>query len=294
MRLTCPNCGAVYEVDDNAIPPDGRDVQCSSCGHGWFQPRADDGAEPAAALGSAASPFAGEDAPDEAGAAAGEHDEPGHATPGEGAADVSPRRPRHRMDEAVRSILREEAERETRSRRTGPDHLESQSDLGLARGTGGPGQAHADDAAGKRQMPGDEDRQGDGAPHPVEPEPWEENDPGPDAGHGARFANIEDVNETIAAHEAPGADRSAFAALPEAETAPRRNRFGLGLGIALLVGAGAVAVYLYAPLIVKLVPASEPFLADYVRVADTMRADLRQAVLPVAEWLRGLLGGTAG
>lgn len=37
MRLQCPNCDAEYEVDASAIPFDGRDVQCSNCGHGWFQ-----------------------------------------------------------------------------------------------------------------------------------------------------------------------------------------------------------------------------------------------------------------
>lgn len=37
MRLTCPNCGAQYEVPDDVIPLDGRDVQCSACGHTWFQ-----------------------------------------------------------------------------------------------------------------------------------------------------------------------------------------------------------------------------------------------------------------
>ncbi len=38
MRLTCPNCGARYEVDDAMIPPEGRDVQCSECSTTWFQP----------------------------------------------------------------------------------------------------------------------------------------------------------------------------------------------------------------------------------------------------------------
>lgn len=37
MRLICPNCGAQYEVPDDVIPTSGRDVQCSSCGHTWFQ-----------------------------------------------------------------------------------------------------------------------------------------------------------------------------------------------------------------------------------------------------------------
>ena len=37
MRLSCPNCGAQYEVPVEVIPQDGRDVQCSNCGHTWFQ-----------------------------------------------------------------------------------------------------------------------------------------------------------------------------------------------------------------------------------------------------------------
>lgn len=37
MRITCPNCAAEYDVDDSLIPDQGRDVQCSNCGKGWFQ-----------------------------------------------------------------------------------------------------------------------------------------------------------------------------------------------------------------------------------------------------------------
>jgi len=37
MRLTCPNCTAQYEVPADAIPENGRDVQCSACDHTWFQ-----------------------------------------------------------------------------------------------------------------------------------------------------------------------------------------------------------------------------------------------------------------
>ncbi|OWJ71828.1 hypothetical protein CDV50_08410 [Haematobacter massiliensis] len=46
MRLICANCGAQYEISDTAIPPQGREVQCAACGHGWFQARED--AAPAA------------------------------------------------------------------------------------------------------------------------------------------------------------------------------------------------------------------------------------------------------
>ena len=37
MRLICPNCGAQYEVPDDVIPTEGRDVQCSNCGHTWLE-----------------------------------------------------------------------------------------------------------------------------------------------------------------------------------------------------------------------------------------------------------------
>lgn len=37
MRLTCPNCEALYDVPDDVIPPGGREVQCSNCGESWFQ-----------------------------------------------------------------------------------------------------------------------------------------------------------------------------------------------------------------------------------------------------------------
>ncbi|KIC24579.1 thioredoxin [Leisingera sp. ANG1] len=49
MRLTCPNCAAQYEVPEDVIPPEGRDVQCSNCGQTWFQAAAGaDAAEDAA------------------------------------------------------------------------------------------------------------------------------------------------------------------------------------------------------------------------------------------------------
>lgn len=40
MRLICPNCGAQYEVPEDVIPDEGRDVQCSNCGDTWYQPSA--------------------------------------------------------------------------------------------------------------------------------------------------------------------------------------------------------------------------------------------------------------
>lgn len=37
MRIVCPKCVAQYEVDESAIPEQGREVQCANCEHIWFQ-----------------------------------------------------------------------------------------------------------------------------------------------------------------------------------------------------------------------------------------------------------------
>ncbi len=36
MRLTCPNCGAEYEVPEGQIPAAGKHVQCTACHTRWF------------------------------------------------------------------------------------------------------------------------------------------------------------------------------------------------------------------------------------------------------------------
>ncbi len=109
MRLTCPKCDARYEVAAAAIPTEGRDVQCSGCGHTWFQPHPDHPQR--------------SDPPRDGGALLAE--------------------PAHReLDPAVIEILRQEAERETRLRALERSAgLESQPDLGLDfAGPGAPGQ----------------------------------------------------------------------------------------------------------------------------------------------------------
>ena len=98
MRLNCPNCEAQYEVPDDVIPPEGRDVQCAACGNTWFQP------DPRASDAGA------EDMPDAA----------------EDAEEAVPdtRAGRRELDPDVASVLREEAAREQRVRaapRSGPD-----------------------------------------------------------------------------------------------------------------------------------------------------------------------------
>ena len=108
MRLTCPNCNAQYEVDDAVIPRGGRDVQCSSCGHTWYQYPKD------VALEMRAAELDDDDDDD---------------TPRSAAAS----RAAPRIDKTVLDVLREEAERELTERQRDRSGLEMQGDLGLSR-----------------------------------------------------------------------------------------------------------------------------------------------------------------
>jgi len=38
MQLSCPNCGATYDVPDSAIGPQGRKIRCRACETSWFEP----------------------------------------------------------------------------------------------------------------------------------------------------------------------------------------------------------------------------------------------------------------
>jgi predicted Zn finger-like uncharacterized protein len=100
MRIICPNCDAHYEIEASAIPPGGRDVQCSACGHFWFQPSAHPA--PAGAF---------DDLPEDEDAAALDAEDALDPAEAPAAAD------RPELDPAIRALLREEAERETAARR---------------------------------------------------------------------------------------------------------------------------------------------------------------------------------
>ena len=286
MRITCPNCGAQYEVDDALIPEAGRDVQCSNCGKGWFQPKhpeppmateePDTTAEVAEAEAAEAAPppesederweeTAAADAPEplaeadmDAEVAPAEREDDRRSAPIEAededdedeplasAHAVAPRKP----DESVLSVLREEAEREIAQRRQDAGAFESQPDLGLSelpqRRTG---PSEADIAAGAAVAA---------------------------SARRDLLPDIDEINSTLRPDAVRGPAAAGETEVPVEDG--RRRGFRMGFGLMLLIAAVLIGLYIAAGWLAAAVPALEPFLIGYVETANAFRA-----------WIDGLL-----
>lgn len=107
MRLTCPNCGAQYEVPPEAIPPAGREVQCSSCQTTWFERGAASAPQPLEPWESRPAVEGDQEEEDDLAEV--------RSAPQPEAA------PRPRVDPEVSRILREEAQREQEARAAAAD-----------------------------------------------------------------------------------------------------------------------------------------------------------------------------
>lgn len=270
MRLICPNCGAQYEVPDEVIPVAGRDVQCSSCGHTWFQTR--EGPEESAPPTPEPQPAIPPTASDEPSAAA----EPAPAQPAESprpeaaggpreetpsaAEDPEATPPRRRLDPEVAALLREEAERESRARAAESQPLESQPDLGLEDG----GSRPAPDAKVGADGPA---RSGERS-------------------RGSLLPDIDEINRGLRPAEAE-ADP-----VPEAEPSPdtpaRGSGFSRGFALALLLGVVIVALYSQADRIAAAVPALAPLLEAYVSALDALRLWAYDSITALLVWIEGL------
>jgi len=278
MRLICPNCSAQYVVDDSVIPDSGRDVQCSNCGHAWFQlpegaappavpdmpetPEVEPGApEVEAPEPAAPEPEAPEPAPNaDTEAAAPPATRPEEAPPGE-----APPAPRRSLDPSLMAVLREEAEREARARR---------------RETGLPEDAPEAEAAADPDAEIAAMMAGSGAYTPEAPAPAApvaappapetaaapEPDPPP---RRDRLPDIEEINSTLRATSERAGDPVAADA-PET-VARNRSGFRLGFGLALAVAAAGLGVYASAPQIAARVPALAPALGTFVETVDRGR-----------------------
>ncbi|MGV6803522.1 MAG: zinc-ribbon domain-containing protein [Ruegeria sp.] len=249
MRLTCPNCNAQYEVPDDVIPEEGRDVQCSNCEKTWFQskhPEAKteeeehpaeeaDESTGAAALEADAKPASGEPEP----SSAEPEPEVGEAAKTVAAPEETPDEPspRGNVDPAVASILQQEAAREAELRAKEGSGLESQPDLGL-------------------------DQPSEPQKAPKRPAATET---AADAGQKDALPDVETINSSLRTEEPP-------AEPAPADAAPRKSG-GFLRGFALIVIIGIILFLLYgnARQIGEAVPQAEPALQSYVSLIDQAR-----------------------
>jgi len=287
MRLTCPNCGAQYEVPDEVIPSEGRDVQCSNCGHTWFQAHPESAAEAEQSALRAARDGADREAPEPGWNVEPEPEpepviEPDYGpvpdyapepdfepefepeqepapTP-EPATEEQPPEPgpaRQGLDSAVSDILRQEAEREAQLRAAEAGGLESQPELGL--------ESPADDSARRAREARERMARIRGE---------EEETEAPEAQAASRrelLPDIEEINSTLRSSSgmAAGADQGE---LPVgAPISQRRSGFLRGVSVALLIGAFLLLVYANAPRIAQTLPQADPALSAYVAMVDQAR-----------------------
>lgn len=277
MRLICPSCGAQYEVDESVIPDGGRDVQCSNCGHAWFQlsakqlkAEAEQAARKAAAdegratgAAEAPSPAAADEAPPEPSGAWAERigDEPTGEPDVPTGQPQTPERPRRTLDDAVRNVLREEAERETRARIAEGSAVETQPELGLAAAVGAKAAA-----TGGRSAESAADRP---ARTRREDHDFDEDALVSRASRRELLPDIEEINSTLRATSERGGEAAAIDA-PET-LARRRSGFRMGFSTAIFVAAIVLGLYILAPVLARHVPALEPALSSYVSAVDSGR-----------------------
>lgn len=296
MRLICPNCDAQYEVPDDVIPADGRDVQCSSCGHTWFQPPAgmeDDSDGDDALYG--AQPDPAQDAP-LPGQTADDHDRP-QAQPDPASPDPATDRPqRRRLDPEVANVLREEAEHEARVRATENQSLETQPELGLDDGASADAAdiraRQARDRMARLRGTSADDGPARGAAESDAVSAAEEA-----AGNTRRemLPDIEEINSTLRSSSEPrSADRPETVVQSEDAHPPTKSGFRRGFMWMILLALLAVAVYLYADRIAGMVPQAAEPLDSYVALVDQARAWLDAKVLQGLEWLDSMSSEAGG
>jgi len=253
MRLICPNCDAQYEVDDAAIPEAGRDVQCSNCGHAWFQIRETLAEDLTQALYREPEPEPVPEVP-AAVAQTEEQDEDAAPPPPPRAAPVQ-----RSLDESVLAILREEAERELAARKAEAQSLEMQGDLGLpppvspAVGSAAAAATEADpaDAGQKPAAP----RMGSAVASRV-------------AARRDLLPDIEEINSSLRPNDAAQRIEALAQAKDEQEG---RSGFRSGFVLVLVIAGLAAMLYLMAPQISAQIPGTAEALGAYVAAVDAAR-----------------------
>ncbi len=262
MRLICPNCDAQYEVVDDVIPTEGRDVQCSNCGQTWFQHHPDHMPEEEDSAGL----------PDDLA-------EPDDAPAEEEERASAPAPQRRELDPSVADILRQEAEVEQKARAQAAEALESQPELGLE-ATESDADRRAREARERMaRMRGEEP-----APSQVSEEVATA------AAIGSRrdlLPDIEEINSTLrsASDRQSGGAQGDVAEPTLAAMPAKRSGFRRGFMLTVLIAVILCAVYVFAPQIAQAVPQVDPYLSGFVAQVDSARGWLDGQVRSILQAL---------
>lgn len=276
MRLICPNCAAQYEVEDHVIPAAGRDVQCSNCGHTWFQEASAAMPAPTAEPSRPVQPqreTVSQPPEREVSEKMARAVERVKAAEAAAQNELSAQRPRE-LDEDIADILRQEAAEESAKRaQDAPSaRKESEPDLGPA--------------ANAEEVPANLQERMARMREPVDELSATEVAAAPDAGNRKDLLpDIEEINSTLSPQES-GADAS-----PDTVVAARRGGFRRGFALVVLLFAIMVLIYMFAPQIVEMNPQTEPTLSSYVNWVNNLRASLDGFLSRAAISLNGLLSG---
>ena len=293
MRLTCPNCGAQYEVPDEVIPEIGRDVQCSNCGDTWFQNHPDHTPEPEEVeeAGWDAPPEAEEDTspetevepepeeeselePEDAPEQAPEQDEEQDEAEAEDSADVEQDAQdtppsRRELEPSITEVLREEAERERAARASdGGDGLETQPELGLNEGQ--------DDTDKRTQEAQARMARLRGEPESAMPDDGDDDGPYP----GTRRNLLPDIDEINSSLNSDSSDPGMIhpSDVDDMANADKPGGFRRGFLTMVLLAVIGLLLYMFAPQLAEAVPALKGVLASYVEMVNGARAWLDQTI----------------
>ncbi len=272
MRLICPNCDAQYDISDDAIPEGGRDVQCSSCAHTWFQTE-----KPVVAGRTSADLMAN--------AIAGARQDPRPKPPAE-----PERKP---LDNSISAILREELAHERKARSTEappatqaaapPATVDPEETLRrISRLTriedGTPAAAAASIAATSRgaTAAAATAAAATGAAAAADP-------------NIRAVPSIDEINASLRAR-AEASDQSGLTEAEKQDVSKRRG-FRRGFFFVLILLAILIAPYFLQDQINENLPQVRPYMATYVETVDQLRVRLNEQAQRARTLIEGFTAG---
>ncbi len=289
MRLICPKCDAQYNVADDAIPKGGRDVQCSTCGHTWFQ------TEMSRVLSRPVSRVLSRPIPT---AVKSEAREPVAATSRDVGANVVPHhykeksqthQPKHRpVDPNIANILREEAAREHKNV---PGPYKAAETKRPERKQADPVKIEATRARIAEMANLEMGNRGDSRPSKAAAAAAAGAAAGVATANPRSVPGINEINAVLRERE-----QNAGAEITEAERVEAMRRQGFRRGFFLVLGLFAVIVtpYVLAGQIIENIPQSRETMTQYVAIMDQLRSSMNVTISGIVESVRALIGQFTG